>query len=566
MIEWNHHFLTYPRHLKRQRLLLDGLWDFCFTPTPDDPVGFVSRMAVPGCWDASVEFALQRGVGHYRQTVAVPASGAYRICFEGVANGAVVEVDGKRVGNHFGPHVPFATPDFHLDEGSHEIVIHVDNRFGEHNAILLKRCGWYCYGGIHRSLCLEKVPEVRVDRLHVTTLSVDETAATVAIQASFSAKAGEAMIHVTSVGGETLWQERVPFANGRMRKTVELGGVVPWSPETPALYVVRVETDDDDLCHRVGFRTIACSNGRILLNGREIKLHGINHHDYHPESGYTSDLLRMKRDLDIIRELGLNFVRTSHYPKDSLFLDLCDEMGLLVWEETPGWQNGPAEMRTERFRQQYLQSVSDMVIAHYNHPCIILWGFLNEVRSEYQDLRPVFEAITGRFRELDPHRPVTYATNRLLHNPDKMLDLVDVLAPNLYNGWYLEEYGKEYPTSPAGYLERLLKWFDEQGLGEKPVVIGEVGAGGVAGTHRLDRRRWSEEHQLDIFEEALDAYDDNPRVTGYALWLFADTACCESEEMKRPNSHNSKGLLDEYRNPKMAYHAIRARLRSRRPS
>lgn len=548
------------RQAKRRTQSLDGLWDFGFTPAPEDAFRFDSKMVVPGCWDASVEYALRRGVGHYRRRITVAESGMYRLCFEGVVNSIRGELDGERILEHYGPHVPFVSKDFHLEQGNHELILHVDNRFGKHNTLLEKKCGWYCYGGIHRSVTLEKTPQFRVDHIAVTTLDVDGTTAGVEIQINLSNDCDDVAMRIETSSGEILFESQDKTDGGTLKKNLRLEDITPWSPQTPALYYVTVETPDDGLCERVGFRTIRAENRKLLLNGKEIKLRGINHHDYHPESGHTSDLLRVKRDLDIIKGMGMNFVRTSHYPKDSMFLDLCDEMGLMVWEETPGWQNGPDMMQTELFLTQHLQSVRDMVVNHYNHPSIILWGFLNEVRSEYEELRPVFEAIIQKFRELDSSRPLTFATNRLLHNPDKMLDLVDILSPNIYNGWYLGEYGEGFPEDPAGYFQELLKWFKQLGVDDKPIIIGEFGAGGTKGTHRLDRRRWSEEMQLDILEEALDAYDENPDIAGYAMWLFADTACCESKEIRHPNSHNSKGLLDEYRNPKMAYHYIKRRL------
>ncbi len=542
--------------------MLDGLWAFAFTSGPDEPIAYDTKVVVPGCWDATLDHALKRGVGHYRRTLHVAQAGRYRVCFEGVANGARVEIDGELVADYFGPHTPFVTDDIELAAGNHDLVVHVDNRFGDHNTILLEKCGWYCFGGIHRAVWLEKVPDVRVDQLHVTTLALSEPKATVRIAGQLSQSCSAVRVTLQD-NREKVIAVRDWSGDATFDLTLELDDITAWSPDHPALYTVVVQTPDDVCRERFGIRTIETRGRTLLLNGKPIRLRGINHHDYYPESGYTTDLLRMKRDLDIIKDMGMNFVRTSHYPKDGAFLSLCDEMGLLVWEEAPGWQNGPAEMRTPLFKTQYLRCVRDMVSAHYNHPSIIMWGFLNEVRSEYDDLRPVFEAIVEQFRALDSHRPISFATNRVLDNPDRMLDLIDVLAPNLYNGWYGTEYGDAFPKSPAAYFEELLKWFDEPDLAEKPIIIGECGAGGTAGFHRLDRRRWSEEHQLDLVEEIIDSYDAHPQLAGYAIWLFSDTACSESEEMKRPLSHNSKGLLDAYRNPKMAYHMVKRRLGKR---
>jgi beta-glucuronidase len=537
-------------HQRRDIQCLNGLWDFAFLGNPDErPAQYASRLAVPGCWDATVDHGLQRGVGWYRRTVHIEQAGRFLLRFDGVANEATVLLDGRQIAFHYGSHTTFRTQPVDLSAGEHELVVRADNRFGEHNTLLEYSCGWYCYGGIHRSVRLERIEDIRLEHLHVVTTALDDRRAT--LQANVDLSLGD------------LWngREQLSLSAGETQtisREITVDGVDPWSPDTPALYEARAVCGQDDLIERFGIRTIRCENGQLLLNNQPLRLRGVNHHDYHPESGYTSDLLRMKQDLDLVRRLGLNFVRTSHYPKDRLFLDLCDEMGLLVLEEATGWQNGPDMMRTERFVQQLTGCIDEMITEHINHPCIIIWGLLNEVRSEYDDLRGVFESAIGRIRQLDPSRPVTYATNRLLFMPDKpdrMLDLVDILCPNLYNRWYEDIMGPQN-ANPADFLARQIEWFDQQGLGGKPIVIGEFGAGGQAGYHRLDRRRWSEQMQCDILTEALEVFHNHPRVSGYAIWLLADTACSESEELKRPYSHNCKGLLDAHRNPKLAFYRV----------
>lgn len=556
---------SFIEHTLRWTQSLDGLWQFAFSADGSEAPEYDSRIAVPGCWDASAEFALQRGVGFYRRLFEVSEEGKYILRFDGVANDARVIVDGQEIARHYGSHTAFETSMVELGAGVHTLEVQADNRFGEHNTLLLQKCGWYCYGGIHRSVRLERVRDVRIERLTAQVLELDGSNARLQLTAALHNTSQELQERNLELRFGKEWEENVnitlePEQTVTIQKEFTLSGIQPWTPESPALYTLYAACEDDDLIDRFGIRTVACRGRDILLNGEPVELRGINHHDYQPESGYTNTLLQMKRDLDMIQELGLNFVRTSHYPKDRLFLDLCDELGIMVFEEATGWQNGPEEMRTERFRDQCGQCIEEMVYEHANHPSIIIWGLLNEVRSEYEDLRGVFEYLIGRFHQLDPTRPVTYATNRLLFmgpdKQDKMLDLVDILCPNLYNRWYEDIVGKEN-GDPAKYLDKQIAWFDEQGLGDKPIIIGECGAGAQLGCHRHDRRRWSEEMQADIVSEIIDVYGEHPRVSGYAIWLFADTACSENEEMGRPGSHNCKGLLDEYRRPKMAFYEVK---------
>lgn len=551
-------------HHRRETETLAGLWQFAFREQPGElPTEFPARQAVPGCWDASVEYALRRGVGHYRRTFEVVQRGQFLLRFDGVANLATVRVDGRVVAEHYGSHTTFHTRPFSLDVGLHEVIVSADNRFGEHNALLEESCGWYCFGGIHRGVRLERVEDVRIDRVTVATESLADGRARLRLAAVVSSHAERDVSQPLRLSIDGLWSEEVALdlpagASETIERVIQAEGVEPWQPGRPRLYIVRAECACDDLVDRFGIRTVRCEAGRILLNGEPIQLRGINHHDYHPESGYASDLLRMKHDLDLVHRLGLNFIRTSHYPKDRLFLDLCDEMGLMVLEEATGWQNGPESMRDPRFTEQLLCCIDEMVLEHANHPCVIIWGLLNEVRSEYADLRGVFETAIGRFRQIDTTRPVTYATNRLVHvpdRPDRMADLVDILCPNLYNRWYADQMGPDN-GDPKAFLEKQIAWYDAQGFGDKPILIGEFGAGGQAGCHRLDRRRWSEEHQADVLDEAMEIYHRHPRLSGYAIWLLADTACSESEELRRPGSMNCKGLFDANRNPKLACYRV----------
>lgn len=551
----------FKQHDVRQITSLDGYWEFAFTADERQTPDWNARIAVPGCWEATLEFARKRGVGWYRRRFDIAQKGNYLLAFEGVANDAIVYIDRKEIAHHYGPHTPFQTPSVHLATGEHELMVRVDNRFGPNNTLLLPVADWYCWGGIHRSVSLQRVADVRIESIHARTTELDGSNAIVKITAWLMNSTDTDINLDIDLNIEKLWSEKVKTSipaceSIEIAQTVKLRNITPWSSKTPQLYTLRASCEFDDLIERFGVRTVECRGRDILLNGQPITLRGINHHDYHPESGYTSDLLRMKRDLDLIQSMGLNFVRGSHYPKDQLFLDLCDEMGLLVWEEATGWQNSPEEMLTDTFTEQCTQCIKEMVTEHFNHPCIIMWGMLNEFRSEYNELRPVVKRLADTFHQLDLSRPITYATNRLLDNPDKLLDLIDIISPNLYNRWYESFYGN-YSNDPAEYLDLYTKSLDEQGLGEKPIIIGEFGAGALVGNHCLARTHWSEEGQVDILLEAIHAYEANPRVSGYAIWMFADTATGELKVHNRPGGHNCKGIVDRYRNPKMAYYAIK---------
>lgn len=549
----------YKRHRKRKTECLDGLWSFSLNSDFTDS----ERIAVPCCWDATLKFSGYRGRAWYKRELEILESGFYRLAFNGIANSAKVSIDGRIVCNHYGPHTRFYTDVMNLESGMHELIIEVDNSFGEHNTLMEQKCGWRCFGGIHRSVFLERLPGVFIDSVHVSTKETKKNSAKLSLSVklrNISDKDSTEALSINIQGKkELLTSLAVPAYEFQEYKIdVLLEDIKLWNSESPDLYFLKAETEKDDMTFRFGIRTFECSEGKILLNGKEIFIKGINHHDYQPLTGYTQTLAQMKHDMDIIKSTGCNLIRTSHYPKDELFLDLCDEMGVLVWSEATGWQNTPEMMTKPLFEEQCALCIDEMIGEQFNHPSIMMWGLLNEVRSEYDEARPVMSRLISRIRELDPSRPVTFATNRLLHNKDRMLDLVDIISPNLYTGWYKDFYGEEAEDlDEAGYFDKLLKWFDEEGLSGKPVLVGEFGAGGIAGFHSFAKERWSEEFQADILDRALDAYTRHPRCAGAIVWLFSDTLCSESEGLYRPYSHNCKGIVDAYRRPKAAYGVVK---------
>ena len=201
------------------------------------------------------------------------------------------------------------------------------------------------------------------------------------------------------------------------------------------------------------------------------------------------------------------------------------------------------------FKKQISDCNIEMITQHVNHPSIYIWGVLNECESETEFGYSVYKTNLGQLRDLDPTRPVSFASCR--HFNDVCLDLVDVVSFNIYPAWYLKE-----PVSD--FLTRLLKWIDEDGNKDKPMLITEIGAGAIAGYHDAFRRaKWSEERQADIIREQLTAVLDNKRISGVYVWQFADVRVSEEWFANRPRTMNNKGVVDEMRRPKLAYAVVK---------
>ena len=183
------------------------------------------------------------------------------------------------------------------------------------------------------------------------------------------------------VAGQKLSLPAVTVGAGKCREVKgRLAGlsVDPWTCETPALYEVEARLLDgdhaiDDLIDRIGFREVRASKGRLLINGEPVRLRGYNRHEDHPTFGCALPVELMMYDLELLRDLGCNFVRTSHYPNDMRFLDLCDELGFYVWTES---HTKTLNMKHKLFRKQVRDATVDLMDWQYNHACIIIWAAL----------------------------------------------------------------------------------------------------------------------------------------------------------------------------------------------
>ena len=335
--------------------------------------------------------------------------------------------------------------------------------------------------------------------------------------------------------------------------TMKFDGIRPWNPESPALYELKHTLlldgeEADDLVDRVGFRIIQVAGKKLLINGTPVFIRGVNRHEDHGSTGCAIPLQVMYSDIALIKELRANGVRTCHYQNDERFLDLCDENGILVWEESHDRGGNVERLLHPLFLGQSMTSMHEMLEYHYNHPSIVMWGCLNEAASDTEEGREIFK-IHLDYLATDKSRPHTFASNR--HTNDICLDMVDICSFNMYPLWYNDDTTEES-------MVRVKNRIRETGNDQKPLIISEYGAGGIYNFHDVMRVRWSEEYQADVMECVTKELLADEDVMGVFIWQFCDVRVKwgARNHMSRPKSRNNKGLVDEYRRPKMAYYAV----------
>ncbi len=337
------------------------------------------------------------------------------------------------------------------------------------------------------------------------------------------------------------------------KKEIALPAAESYELDAPKLYQVwgRLWEEGevvDDLIDRMGFREIKVQGNRVYFNDKPVRIKGFNRHEDHALFGCAIPVEGMDYDLRLMEEMGANAVRTCHYPNDERFLDLCDEKGILVWEEGHARGLDEKQMRHPNFRKQSLDCLQEMVENHYNHPSIFTWGILNECASETEYGREVYGEQYALLRKLDKSRPLTSATCR--HFSDICLDLPDIVSVNIYPGWYFDEDVK-------GYLEKIYGWVQETEGKGKPFLVSEIGAGGISGYHAPHRPKWSEERQCDILKEQLLGVLGFEAGSGVFIWQFCDGRVPDENFGGRPCCQNNKGIVDGYRRRKLAFETVK---------
>lgn len=539
-------------HRVRNTRELDGMWDF-------EKEGSDKRysMPVPSCWEQHPDLLSYRGKGVYRKKVYLNKKSNIRLEFKGVSHTADVYFDGVKAAHHYNAFTPFSAVIKNAEAGEHEIEVRVSNTFGEHSALHIPN-DYYTYGGITRPAALEIIPDVYIKNIKFIP-SVQNGSVKAVTEINICSVCGEkkTVVLKTELAGRIAESEITikPDSEEKIVFEQDFDGVDLWSPESPVMYMlsaVLYENGEitDDLIERVGFRTVEVKGDKIYLNGERIYLKGFNRHEDYAVDGCAVTLQHMVQDMDMMQEMNANAVRTCHYPNDERFLDLCDERGIMVWEENHARGLVLEDMQNPNFERQCEDCIREMIENHINHPSIVIWGILNECASETEQGREMYKKQYEQIRSMDMSRPVTSATCR--HFTDISLDLPDIVSFNMYSGWY-----KDCPIDERNDSE--IKWIKESGGDGKPIIVSELGAAAIYGFRDRSRCKWSEERQTDIIRDNLEVYMNDERITGVFIWQFADCRVTEEGEWfaTRARCHNNKGVVDEYRRPKLAYDTIK---------
>ena len=545
-----------------EKLSLDGLWDFRLEEDrrleelPALPSFEPSdRMMVPGCWDAFSRYYNQRGTGCYRRefTLTSDVTNAFLVVDQ---CGLRVKcwIDGRVVGFSPMPYnrLSFATGP--LRAGRHAVVAAVDSVYKWENVPLMgDYYDFYAFGGFYHGVWLE-LQRQPVALRKVVVRTRDYMKGLVELEVLYAQNGPDDFSADVSFDGAPA--RSVAFKSRRARLSVPNFRL--WSPESPSLHRVTLTTDHQQLTARFGIRTVGTANGRITLNGKPVYLKGVNRHEAHFEFGAAVPRQVMLEDVMNMKDLGCNFVRGSHYQQCEAFLDLCDEYGLMVWEESLGWGNGEFHARQEAFRAQQEEQTRNMVRESINHPSVVISGFLNEPRSDQAYMKPIIDRLIEVIRAEDSGHLVTFACH--MTRGDICHEKTDIIAYNAYPGWYSHamKTGKadELRAAIRDCHAGTVKIFREKYKDNRPIIVSETGVKAMYGLHDArGRAQFSEEFQSEYTRDTLEELRALDDIAGLAIWQFTDAKTYTrtgNNLQGREMGVNFGGLYDLYRRPKLA--------------
>ena len=418
-------------------------------------------------------------VSIYRRRFKLPPEARGKhvfVDFEGVMTASTVWINGVRLGEYKGGYTPFSfdlTP--HIDfAGENVLAVDVDSTERPDIPPFGYQIDYLTFGGIYREVSLRVVPGTFIENIFAKPMDVLSTHPRVQVDCflqSLEASREPMNLEVELRDGNqvlTKGTQKVPASAGATTEPVahtvaleNLSGIKLWDLATPNLYSVHVrlvkgtQTVDQD-SRRIGFREAQFTDQGFELNGKVIKLRGLDRHQTFPFVGQAMPGRPQRRDAEILRvKLRCNIVRTSHYPQSRHFLDACDELGLLVLEEIPGWQH----IGDEAWKLISIDNVKRMIERDWNHPSIILWGVrINESKDDHD----FYIRTNALAHKLDATRQTggirNFQESEFLEDVFTMNDFGFPLKPPNHPRYLNTEFvGHTYPTKTIDNKERLME-------------------------------------------------------------------------------------------------------------
>ena len=588
---------------------LDGGWEY-YRGALDGPwevwrgeeIAAWEKVTLPHCFNhydaCDPDTPYYRGHGWYRTRIPIAnpiANGRTLLYFEGAGQTSHVYVGNTMAGTHIGGYDEFV---FDITDAVAALAPEA-RKNGVPIAVMcdnsenLERppsdlSDFSLYGGLYRHVHLAYVPGVSLEAVHIAPTFTPGSPASIKVTArlynpqKFACDAAVA-VEITDASGKQVaraekslaaWTDETELAS------FTIASPALWSPAHPNVYACNVTLTtsfgESTVQERFGVRHAEfIDHGPFKLNGERLLLRGTQRHMDHAEFAAAQPDVLIRTEMELAKAMGANFIRLGHYQQSRLVLDLCDELGLLVWEEAPWCRSGVGDDKWQAHTRAMLVNMIDQ---HFNHPSILMWGLGNE--DDWPGEYPVLDqqAIRGFMQEMndlahamDPSRFTS------IRRCDFARDIPDVYSPSIWAGWYSGAY-QEYEAALKKQRDQVkhflhVEWGADSHArrhAEEPVL--EV-AGAPFGADLAENTSdslengaktaisrdsdWSETYACNLFDWYLKVQETLPWLTGSAMWVFKDFTTPLRMENPVPRI-NQKGVLERDMTKKEGYYVFQS--------
>lgn len=507
---------------------------------------------VPGDFNSQMpELKYYEGTVWYKKTFNYDLNKSKRLFlhFGAVNYIASVYLNGNLLGKHEGGFTPFQLEITNaVKKGGNTIIVRVNNQRLK-DGIPGLGYDWFNYGGITRDVNLIETENTYISDyfIQLKKQSSGEVFGWVKLNGFRPVQEVEVRIPEIKVDYKTK-SNNEGLAEVRFSSRFEL-----WSPETPRLYKVIIQCETDTVNDDIGFRSVEVKGSKILLNGKQVFLKGINIHEENPfraARAYSEpDALIL---LTWAKELGCNMVRLAHYPHNENMIRSAEKMGMMVCDEIPVYQQ--IEFSAPGVTNKMDLMMREMVSRDKNRCGVIIWSLSNETSSSPARDNALAD-LTVKCRQLDSTRLITSVINdqnyknNTLNVWDTLYRHFDIISLNEYLGWYVPWQGRP----------QNVKW--NLVCNDKPVVISEFGGEALYGNNngpKDEAASWSEDYQEQIYKDQTELFKTVPDLCGTFPWLLVDYRSSGRMHPVYQNGWNRKGLISDGGDKKKAWYILKA--------
>lgn len=439
------------------------------------------------------------------------------------------------------------------------------------------------YGGLYRYVNLMYVPETYITQVHANTSFNGRSLGNVSLEIDIQNLKGrniELTIELRDAEDKNVYSSNVSTTNNKLEHNFSIKRIKKWSTENPNLYKLIISTIGENggqvYSDNIGFREFKFEkHGPFYLNGKRLLLQGTHRHEDHAgvAAAMTEEMIR--EEMLLMKNMGVNFIRLGHYQQSRIVLNLCDSLGILVWEEIPWCRGG---LGGSIYEDQARRMLTNMINQHYNHPSIIIWGLGNE--NDWPGDFPEYSKVKIQdfMRELHNLSHSLDETRKTgIRRCDFCKDIVDVYSPSIWAGWYRGKF-TEYKKVSLKNMKEVNHFFHMEWGGsshsgrhdenpDKGLENIRIGQGAderdgdaslMGGKPRVSRDgNWSETYICNLFDWHLKEQLSMPWLTGTAQWTFKDFST-----PVRPNNPipymNQKGVVQRDLTPKESYYVFQS--------